>query len=233
MTARFTQAVLHTDRDTTQNPASHRDRPYQCRARLTRREEGAYSQYVTDEQRSSGGMHGRSNAAGLLPQAASVRHSLRNLPLKDSSVPCCQGVPGSMKAVSIRLVWSQRRIAGATNSGPLSERRYAATPCTLTHCVSTSMTRPDRMLPATSMARHSRVYRRPESGSVWTGIRTGRLPVTLEAVDRPGRTAQRPTSARTTAALGAGAAASRWPARRRAHAGAPPRSFSVSIPVSA
>ena len=37
---------------------------------MTRREEGAYSQYVTDEQRSSGGMHPRSNAVGLLPQSA-------------------------------------------------------------------------------------------------------------------------------------------------------------------
>ena len=53
-----------------QNPASHRDRGG---ARLTRREEGAYSQYVTDEQRSSGGMHRRSNAVGVLPQAASGR----------------------------------------------------------------------------------------------------------------------------------------------------------------
>ena len=50
-----------------QDPVSHRERPG---ARLTRRDEGAYSAYVTEEQRSSGGMHGRSNAAGLLPQAA-------------------------------------------------------------------------------------------------------------------------------------------------------------------
>ena len=34
----------------------------------TRREERAYSQYVSDEQRSSGGMHRRSNAAGVSPR---------------------------------------------------------------------------------------------------------------------------------------------------------------------
>ena len=57
-----------------QNPASHREPPVSMpRPAGTRREEGTYSQYVTDEQRSSGGMHRRSNAAGLLPQAAEPR----------------------------------------------------------------------------------------------------------------------------------------------------------------
>ena len=52
------------------NPASHRERQG---GRLTRREEGAYSQYVTDEQRSSGGMHRRSNAARVSPLAVRSR----------------------------------------------------------------------------------------------------------------------------------------------------------------
>ena len=37
------------------------------------------------------------------------RHSFRNFPLNDSSVPFCQGLPGSMNAVSIFAVCSQRR----------------------------------------------------------------------------------------------------------------------------
>ena len=41
--------------------------------------------------------------------------------------------------------------------GPLSERRNAGAPCALIRRVSTSMTRAERMLPATSMAWHSRV----------------------------------------------------------------------------
>jgi hypothetical protein len=68
-----------------------------------------------------------------------------------------QGSPGSMNAVSICAVCSQRRMARATNSGPLSDRRYRGAPWTLTSCVSTSMTRPERIPPATSIARHSRV----------------------------------------------------------------------------
>src|SRR6185437_7911266 len=40
----------------------------------------------------------------------------------------------------------------------LSLLRYRGAPCTLTSLESTSMTREERMLPATSMARHSRVY---------------------------------------------------------------------------
>ena len=50
------------------------------------------------------------------------------------------------------------RIALETNSGPLSLRRYRGAPWTLTSLESTSMTRLERMLPATSIAKHSRVY---------------------------------------------------------------------------
>ena len=67
------------------------------------------------------------------------------------------GLPGSMNAVSICAVCSQRRMARATNSGPLSDRTYRGAPWTLTSCVSTSMTRPERIPPATSIAMHSRV----------------------------------------------------------------------------
>ena len=55
------------------NPASHRDGR---RARLTRREEGAYWPYATDEQRSAAGMRRPSNAAGLLPRTARLEGSL-------------------------------------------------------------------------------------------------------------------------------------------------------------
>src|SRR5260370_29581336 len=63
-----------------------------------------------------------------------LKYSWRSFPLNDSSVPFCHGFPGSMNAVSICAVWSQRRIAVATNSGPLSERRCCGAPCTLTSC---------------------------------------------------------------------------------------------------
>jgi hypothetical protein len=50
------------------------------------------------------------------------------LPLNDSFDPFCQGVPGSMQAVSIRASHSQRRTARETNSGTLSDLRYRGAP---------------------------------------------------------------------------------------------------------
>src|SRR6266508_653430 len=43
------------------------------------------------------------------------------------------------------------QMALLTNSGPLSERRNAGAPCALINRVSTSTTRAERMLPATSI----------------------------------------------------------------------------------
>ena len=43
--------------------------------------------------------------------------------LVEVATPFCHGLPGSMNAVSICAVSSQRSTALATNSGPLSERR--------------------------------------------------------------------------------------------------------------
>jgi hypothetical protein len=63
-----------------------------------------------------------------------------------------------MGAVSTLTSESQRRMAVETNSGPLSERRYLGAPWTVMSFVRTSMTRPERMLPATSMASASRVH---------------------------------------------------------------------------
>ena len=87
-----------------------------------------------------------------------LRHSSRNFPLKLSSVPFCQGLPGSLSALPIPSATIHFRIAFETNSGPLSERMKAGAPWMLTRRASTSMTRLERMLPATSMARHSRVH---------------------------------------------------------------------------
>ena len=70
-----------------------------------------------------------------------LRHSSLNFPLKLSFKPFCQGLPGSMCAVSICAPVSQRRIARETNSGPLSERRYFGAPWTLTSFERISMTR--------------------------------------------------------------------------------------------
>ena len=86
------------------------------------------------------------------------RHSSRNRPLKLSSVPFCQGLPGSMNAEPIFESMIHFRIAWLTNSGPLSERMCDGAPRSLTSLFSTSITRADRMPPATSIARHSRVY---------------------------------------------------------------------------
>jgi hypothetical protein len=52
-----------------------------------------------------------------------LRHSSRNLPLKLSVAPFCQGLPGSINAVSIPMLVIQISSARETNSGPLSERR--------------------------------------------------------------------------------------------------------------
>src|SRR6267154_3854651 len=52
------------------------------------------------------------------------RHSSRNLPLKDSFEPFCQGFPGSMHAVLMFDWLSQRNTARETNSEPLSDLKY-------------------------------------------------------------------------------------------------------------
>jgi hypothetical protein len=86
-----------------------------------------------------------------------LRHSLRNLPLKLSSATFCHGLPGSIRAVSILAYANYAKIALLANSGPLSKRRNVGTPCSLTKRLSTSMTRGERILPATSMATLSHV----------------------------------------------------------------------------
>lgn len=56
------------------------------------------------------------------------KYSSRNLPLKDSLYPFCQGFPGSMNAVSIFYLASHLRIALETNSGPWSDRSTFGAP---------------------------------------------------------------------------------------------------------
>ena len=57
-----------------------------------------------------------------------LRHSSRNLPLKLSFVPFCQGLPGAMNAVSMPARLSQPSTASETNSGPLSLRMTRGAP---------------------------------------------------------------------------------------------------------
>ena len=57
-----------------------------------------------------------------------ANHSSRNLPLKLSFSPFYQGLPGSIAAVSMFSLLSQRKIARDKNSGPLSDRRYFGAP---------------------------------------------------------------------------------------------------------
>ena len=61
-----------------------------------------------------------------------LRHSSRNLPLKLSATPFCQGLPGSINAVPIPCATIQDRSALDTNSGPLSLRRKLGAPRWLT-----------------------------------------------------------------------------------------------------
>ena len=67
------------------------------------------------------------------------------------------GLAGTISAVPMPPVAIHSRIARLTNSGPLSERRKSGAPCVLTRRVSTSIIRCERIDPATSIARHSRV----------------------------------------------------------------------------
>ena len=60
-----------------------------------------------------------------------LRPSSRSVPLKDSTSPFSQGLPGSMTSGVTPRRWSQLRTALAVNSGALSERREAGGPrCT-------------------------------------------------------------------------------------------------------
>jgi hypothetical protein len=60
-----------------------------------------------------------------------LRHSSRNLPLKLSVTPFCQGLPGLINAVPIPCATIQDNSVLDTNSGPLSLRRNAGTPLEL------------------------------------------------------------------------------------------------------
>ena len=67
-------------------------------------------------------------ASSRLRNHCSVKHSSRNFPLNDSSVPFCHGLPGSMNAVSICAVCSQRRIAVRHELGAVVGAQVARRP---------------------------------------------------------------------------------------------------------
>src|SRR5262245_48568929 len=81
----------------------------------------------------------------------------RNLPLKLSVTPFCQGLPGSINAVPMPCATIQDNSALDTNAGPLSLRRNVGAPRSLTRRDSSSITRGERMRPSTSIARPSLV----------------------------------------------------------------------------
>ena len=62
-----------------------------------------------------------------------------------------------MNAVSICAVWNHRKIAVAMNSGPLSDRGSAAPRARSPAATNTSITRPERMLLATSKTHEARL----------------------------------------------------------------------------
>lgn len=74
------------------------------------------------------------------------KHSSRNLPLKLSQRPFSQGLLGSMYNVPVPSLLNHFRSSRATNSGPLSERRYSAIPRTsmTSACVSITPWLPSR-----------------------------------------------------------------------------------------
>jgi hypothetical protein len=100
----------------------------------------------------------RNRSCAQVRNHSRLRHSSRNLPLKLSFVPFCQGFPGAMNAVSIPSRCSHPMTAIDTNSGPLSERNTRGAPRSLTSRLRTSSTRPERNRPAASIANTSRVH---------------------------------------------------------------------------
>jgi hypothetical protein len=62
------------------------------------------------------------------------------LSLNDSTLPFCQGEPGSMKHAPVLSVWHQSAIACATNLGPLSNLTKTGAPQTARRSSSTSTT---------------------------------------------------------------------------------------------
>src|SRR3954454_785562 len=75
-----------------------------------------------------------------------LRHSSRNLPLKLSVTPFCQGLPGSIKAVPMPCSTIHDNSAFDTNSGPLSLRRIGGAAGSLLTAASTA--------PAPASSRH-------------------------------------------------------------------------------
>ena len=74
--------------------------------------------------------------------------------LRDAILP---GLPVSINAVPMPCVTIHDSSALDTNSGPLSLRRNLGAPRALTRRDNTSMTRPERMRPSTSIAKPSLV----------------------------------------------------------------------------
>ena len=111
----------------------------------------------------------RTWASSRVSKRPRLRHSSRSVPLKDSTEPFSQGLPGSMKRVVTPARVRQSRTAVAVNSGPLSDRRYAGGPRSTKSWASRARTASLRSRRATSRLRHSRVY-----ASTRARIRTGR-----------------------------------------------------------
>ena len=71
--------------------------------------------------------------------------------------PFSQGEPGSMTAVRDPTAATYRRIAAATNSGPVSDLTKAGTPRSMHRSVRTSMTSAEERVLRTRIDRLSRV----------------------------------------------------------------------------
>jgi hypothetical protein len=89
----------------------------------------------------------------------SFEASSRNLPLKLSTTPFCQDLPGSINAVLMSCAAIHDSSVLDTNSGPLSMRKKRGVPCVLTSRDSTSMMRAGWMRPSTSIALREIYYR--------------------------------------------------------------------------
>ena len=100
----------------------------------------------------------RTCTSQMVSKISRSKSSSLSLPLKLSTYPFSQGLPGVMKRVVAPTPWSHNRTALAVNSGPLSERRCSGTPRWTMRSPRHSMTWGERNERPTWMARHSLVY---------------------------------------------------------------------------
>jgi hypothetical protein len=90
----------------------------------------------------------------LILEPLHVQALASELAVKDSFIPSAWGLRGSMKAVAMLTSVSGSGLPSRRIPRPLSLLRYRGAPWALSSLDNTSLTLPERVLPATSLARH-------------------------------------------------------------------------------